>query len=77
MDYTKHALVTDTDTVVKEGNTYTVDKEGKFEKNVVQEAISPPISSKNKIDTVNKTEKPQASNKIVDAHKRNKTVKFE
>ena len=37
------------------------------------EAITPPISGKKKIDTVNKTEKSQASNKTVDTPKRNKT----
>ena len=43
--------------------------------NVVKEAITPPISEKKKIDTVNKTEKPQAPNKKVDTPKSNKTDK--
>ena len=51
----KKALVNNTDTVVKEGNTDMGTKP-----NVVKEAITPPITKKN-IDTVNKTEKPQAS----------------
>ena len=49
-----------------------VDKEGKPKKNVVEESITPPISAKNKIDTVNQTEKSQASNKTVDTTKINK-----
>ena len=43
------------------------------QKNVVEESITPPISVKNKIDTFNKTDKPQASNKTVDTPKSNKT----
>ena len=39
----------------------------------MEEAITPPISTKNKIDTVNKTEKSKASNKTVDTPKINKT----
>ena len=70
---TKQALVTTTDTVVKEVNTYIVDKEGKPKTNVVEEAITPPISSKNKIDTVNKTEKSRAFNRTVYTPKINKT----
>ena len=42
---------------------------------MVGEAIAPPISEKKKIDTVNKTEKSQASNKTFDTSKRNKTDK--
>ena len=41
----------------------------------MKEAITPPISAKKKIDTVNKTEKSQAPNKAVDATKSNKTDK--
>ena len=37
------------------------------------ESITPPISTKRKIDTVNKIGKSQASNKKVDTPKRNKT----
>ena len=37
-----------------------------------KEAITPTISEKKKIDTVNKTEKSQAPNKIVDTLKSNK-----
>ena len=73
MDDTKHALVNTTDKVSKKGNNEMVDKEGKSKQNVVEEAITPPISKKKKIDTVNKTEKSQASNKTVDTSKRNKT----
>ena len=50
-----------------------VDKKSKTKPNVVKEAITPPISEKKKIDTVNKTEKSQASNKTVDTPKSNKT----
>ena len=54
-----------------------VEKEGKSKQNVVEEPITPPISEKKKIDTVNKTEKSQASNKTLDKPKSNKndTVK--
>ena len=72
MDGTKQASVTTTDTVVKEGNTYMVDKEGKSKPNALEESIIPPISTKKKIYTVNKTEKSQASNKTVDTPKSNK-----
>ena len=37
MDDTKHALVTTTDTVVKEGNTGIVDRESKSKQNFVEE----------------------------------------
>ena len=43
---------------------------------MVKAAITPPISEENKIDTINKTEKSQASNKKVDAHKSNKSDKL-
>ena len=66
LDETKKALVTTTGTVIKEGNTYMVKK-----LNVVREAITPPIEKK-KIDTVNKTEKSQASNKKVDTSRSKK-----
>ena len=49
------------------------DKKQTSKQNVVQESINPPISSKKKIETVNRTEKSQASNKIVDTPKINKT----
>ena len=39
-----------------------VDKKSKTKTNVVKEAITPTISSKNNIDTVKKTDKSQASN---------------
>ena len=42
-------------------------------KNVVDEAITTPIPTKNKINTVKKTEKSQASNKTVDTPKKHKT----
>ena len=38
----------------------------------MEESITPPISEKKKIDTVNKTEKSQASNKTVNTPKSNK-----
>ena len=60
MDETEKALVTTTDTVVNEGNTDMIAKP-----NVVKEAITPTILKK-KVDTVNKTEKPQTSNETVD-----------
>ena len=42
---------------------------------MVGESINPPISSKNKIDTLNKTDKSQVSNKTVDTPKSNKNDK--
>ena len=72
----KIALVTTTDTVLRERNTDMVDKKRKTKSNVVRESINPPISAKNKIDTVNKTEKSQASNKTVDTPRSNKTEIF-
>ena len=73
MDYIKNPLVTTIDTVEKEVTTDTVDKKRKTKPNVVEEAITYPISEKKKIDTVNKTDKSQESNKIVDTTKSNKT----
>ena len=46
LDITKEAFVTTTETVAKEGNTDMVDKVGKLEPNVVEEAITPPIAAK-------------------------------
>ena len=42
-----------------------VDKKGKSKPNVLEESITSPISEKNKIDTVNKTEISQTSNKHI------------
>ena len=42
LDENDKALITTTDTIVKERNTNTVDKKGK-KSNVVKEAITPPI----------------------------------
>ena len=50
-------------------------KKGGKKHNVVKEAITPTISAKNNIDTVNKTEKSQAFNRTVDKFKSNKTYK--
>ena len=75
LDDTKKALVFTTDKFVKERNTDMVDKKSKTTSNVVKEAINTPISEKNNIETVNKTDKSQASNKIVDAPRSNKTEK--
>ena len=61
--------------VFKEGNTDMVDKKSKTKHNVVKEAITPPISEKNKIGTFNKTEKSQAYHKTVDTPRSNKTDK--
>ena len=69
LNETKKALVTTTNTVVKEGNTYMGAKP-----NVVKETIAPPISKYN-IDTFNKTQKSQASNKTVDTISKNKSDK--
>ena len=69
LDETENSLVTTTDTAVKEGNTDMGTKP-----NLVKEAITPPIA-KNNIDTVNKTDKSQASNKTVDTSSRNKSDK--
>ena len=62
LDETKNVLVTTTNPVVKEGNTDMVTKP-----NVVKEAITP-LTTKKTIDTVNKKEKPQASNITVYAY---------
>ena len=43
LDDTEKALVTTTDTVVKEVNTDTVDKKRNTKPNVVKEDITPPI----------------------------------
>ena len=59
LDDIKKPLVNTIGTVDKEGTIDMVDKKGKSKTNVVEEAISYPISSKKKIDTVNKTEKSQ------------------
>ena len=69
LDETEKAWVTNTGTVVKEGNT-----DMGTESNLVKEAITTAIS-KNYIDTVNKTEKSQSSNKTVDTFSRNKSDK--
>ena len=71
-DDTKKALVTTIDTIVKEGTTDIVDKKEK-KPNVGKESITPPIPEKKQIDTVNKKDKSQYSNKKVDTPKRNKT----
>ena len=73
LDETKKALVTSTDIFGREGNTDMVYQK---KPNVVKEAITPPISSKNNIDTFNKTEKSPESNKTVDTPRSNKTDKF-
>ena len=44
--------------------TWFIKKEN--QKNVVQESITPPISEKKKIETVNKTDISQAYNKTLD-----------
>ena len=54
MDETENLLVNTTDTVVKEGNTYMVDKKGRTKPNVVKESITPTISEKKNIDTEKK-----------------------
>ena len=73
LDDIKKALVATNDKFFKEGNTYMVDKKRKTEHNVLKEAITFKISSKKKIDTVNKTDKSQPSNKTVDTPRRDKT----
>ena len=76
MDDIKKSLVTTIETVDKEGNNDMV-KKSKTKHNMVEEATTSPISSKNKIDTVNTTDKSQALKKTVDTSKSNKndTVK--
>ena len=51
-----------------------VDKKRRTRPNVAKEAITPPISEKKKIDTVNKKEKSQASNKTVAGIEQTKAV---
>ena len=68
MDKTKKALVTTTDTDVKEVNTDMGKKP-----NVVKKSITPLIAKQ--IDTVNKTDKSQASNKKLDTSSRKNTTK--
>ena len=70
LDETKKSLVNTTDTVVTYGNT---DMGIKY--NLVNEAITPPIAEKN-IETVNKTDKSQASNISVDTSSSNKSDKY-
>ena len=48
-------------------------KKGKTGKKIAEEAITPPISEKKEIDTVNKTERKQSPNNTVDNTKINKT----
>ena len=69
LDDIKKPLVTTIDTVVKEGTTDTVEKKGK-KPNVVEEAITTPVSAKEKIDTVNKTDKSQAPQKTLGTTKK-------
>ena len=52
-----------------------VDKKSKTKPNLVKESITPPISTKNKIDKINKTERLQASNKTVYTPRSNKINK--
>ena len=49
MDDIKKVLVTTIGTVVKEGTTDTVDKKRKIKPNVVEEAITSPISKKTRL----------------------------
>ena len=71
LDDTKKSLVATIDTVVREGTTDMIDKKSKTKPNVVEESITPRISEKIYIDTVNKTDKSQASNKTVDTPESN------
>ena len=71
LDGIKNEQVTTIDPVVKEGTTDTVVREVK-KTNVVGKSITSPISVLENIDTVNKTEKSQASNKTVDTSRSNK-----
>ena len=57
LDDKKKALFTTTDTVIKERNNVILDEKMNTKPNVVEEAITPPILAKKKIDTVNKTDK--------------------
>ena len=54
LDDIKNPLVTTIDTVYKDGTIDRVDKGRKSKPNVVEEAITSPISEKKKIDTFNK-----------------------
>ena len=65
----KNPLVTTTEKMVKEGINDTETKP-----NVVKEAITHPIA-KNKIDTVNETDKPQSSKSKKDKTISNKSDK--
>ena len=67
----KHALVTTTDTVVKEGNNEMFDK-GMFFLMWRNPSLLL-FQGEKKLDTGNKTEKSKASNKTVDTPKKNKT----
>ena len=46
LDETEKALVTTTDTIVKEGNADMVDEKRNTKPNVIREAINPPNSEK-------------------------------
>ena len=70
MDDIKKLLVATIDTVDKEVTIDTVDKKGKSKQNVVEEAITSHISAKKNIDTINKTEKSQASKRTVPISKK-------
>ena len=59
----------------KKGILTWLKKKGKPKPNVVKEFITPTNSAKKDIDTVNKTEKAQASNKTVDTPKGKKIDK--
>ena len=63
MYYIKNPLVTTIDKVDKKWTIDTVDKKWKSKQNLVEESKTSPISEKNKIDTVNKTQKSQTSKK--------------
>ena len=71
LDEAKKALITTTNTIFNEGNTDMGTKP-----NVVKESITNTIAKKN-IDTVNKKEKSEASNKAVDISRNNKYGKVE
>ena len=69
LDDIEKPLVTNIYTVEKEGTIETVDKKRKSKPNVVEYFVTSPISAKKKIDTFNKTEKSQTSNKTVPTSK--------
>ena len=69
MDDIKDPLVAIICTVDKDGNIHTADKKMISKPNIVEESITSPISSKKNIDTVNKTEKSQTSQKTVPTSK--------